>query len=55
MEFSGKLTLEQEFELKIIEEQVKGLSIEQAQDYVVKIMRQMMMKENLFKRLLKDI
>ena len=53
MDVPGKLSLEQEFELKVISEQVKGLSRDQAQDYIVVIMRQMMMKENLFKQLLK--
>ena len=53
MEIPGKLSLEQEFELKVIREQVKDLSLVQAQDYVVEIMRQTMMKENLFKHLLR--
>lgn len=53
MEVPGELSLEQEFELKVLREQVKELSLNQIQDYVVEIKRQMMVKENLFKRLLR--
>ncbi|WP_228016383.1 NblA/ycf18 family protein [Leptolyngbya ectocarpi] len=50
----GKLTLEQEFSLNILKSQVKNLSLDQAQEYVVEIMRQMMLKDNLVKHLLKN-
>ncbi|MGF1523016.1 MAG: NblA/ycf18 family protein [Leptolyngbyaceae cyanobacterium] len=53
MEVPGKLSLEQEFALQILREQVKNLSLNQIQDYVVEIKRQMMVKENLFKCLLR--
>ncbi|MEL6383331.1 MAG: NblA/ycf18 family protein [Cyanobacteria bacterium J06626_18] len=53
MEVPGKLSLEQEFALQILSEQVKNLSLNQIQDYVVEIKRQMMVKENLFKCLLR--
>lgn len=55
MEIPGKLSLEQEFQLQALKVQVKGLSLDQAQEYVVDIMRQMMVKENLFKYLLKNV
>lgn len=53
MKMPGDLSLEQEFELQLLREQVKKLSLDQAQDYVIEIMRQMMLKENLFKHLMK--
>lgn len=49
----GSLSMEQQFKLKVIQDQVRGLSLEQAQDYVVEVMRQMMVKDNLVKNLLK--
>ena len=50
----GNLSMEQQFKLKIVQDQVKGLSLEQAQEYVVEVMRQMMVKDNLVKHLLKN-
>ena len=49
----GALSLEQEFKLQVVRDQVTGLSLEQAQEYVVEVMRQMMVKDNLVKHLLK--
>ena len=54
MDMPGKLTLEQEFKLQVLRDQVKGLSLDQAQEYVVEVMRQMMVKDNLVKHLLKN-
>jgi len=50
----GELSMEQQFMLQVIKDQVRGLSLEQAQSYVVEIMRQMMVKDNLVKHLLKQ-
>ncbi|MGD1896430.1 MAG: NblA/ycf18 family protein [Phormidesmis sp.] len=50
----GNLSMEQQFKLKVVQDQVKGLSLEQAQEYVVEVMRQMMVKDNLVKHLLKN-
>lgn len=50
----GELTLEQEFKLQLLQQQVKALSLEQAQAYVVEVMRQMMVKDNLVKHLLRN-
>lgn len=55
METPGKLSLEQEFKLKLLREQTRNLDLEQAQEYVFELLRQMMVKENLFKQLLKDV
>ena len=50
----GSLSVEQQFKLKVVQDQVRGLSLEQAQEYVVEVMRQMMVKDNLVKHLLKN-
>jgi hypothetical protein len=50
----GDLTLEQQFQLRMITLQVRELSLKQAQEYVVEITRQMMVKDNLVKHLLKS-
>lgn len=54
MNTPGELTLEQEFSLNVLKSQVKYLPLDQAQDYVIEITRQMMMKDNLVKHLLKN-
>ena len=50
----GNLSMEQQFKLKVLTDQVQGLSLEQAQEYVIEVMRQMMVKDNLVKHLLKN-
>ena len=54
MDMPGELTLEQKFQLQVLKEQVRNLSREDAQEYVLKIMQQMMVKDNLVKHLLKN-
>ena len=54
MDTPGSLTLEQQFQLQVLKEQVRNLSHEDAQKYVVEMMRQMMVKDNLVKHLLKN-
>ena len=51
-ELPGALTMEQQFKLKVIHDQVGSLSLEQAQEMVVEMMRQMFVKDNLVKDLL---
>ncbi|HEY9811522.1 MAG TPA: NblA/ycf18 family protein [Halomicronema sp.] len=53
MEFPTQLTLEQEFKMQILREQVKNLSKEQAQEYLIEVLKQNMVKDNLFKHFLK--
>ena len=48
------LSLEQQFNLKMYEGQVKGLSTEQAQDFLLEVMRQLMIKENVIRHLMKE-
>lgn len=54
METPAKLSLEQQFKLQVLKDQVKELSLEQAQEYLLEVFRQMMVKDNLMKQLLKN-
>ena len=49
MEMSNSLSMEQQFKLQVLREEVKQLSREEAQDYLMEILRQNMVKDNLFK------
>ena len=53
MEKSASLTLEQKFKLEVLKDQVKELTQKQAQEYLIEVFRQMMVKDNLVKQLLK--
>ena len=48
-----ELTLEQQFSIRSFESQVQHMSREQAQDFLVKLYEQMMMRENMYKHFLK--
>lgn len=48
-----QLTLEQEFNLRSFADQVNHMSREQAQEFLVNLYRQMMMKETMYKQFLK--
>ncbi|MEL6929503.1 MAG: NblA/ycf18 family protein [Cyanobacteria bacterium J06600_6] len=50
----SKLTVEQEFNLRRFADQTKVLSQQQAQELVIELQRQMMIKDNLFKQLIKQ-
>ena len=52
MNQSSQLSLEQEFNLRRFSDQVRNLSREQAQDLLIELGRQMMIKDNLYKQLL---
>ena len=54
MDFPIELTLEQQFRLQNLKDQVKNLSQEEAQDFLLEVLRQMMVKDNLVKHLLKE-
>ena len=54
MNVPAQLTLEQQFKLQVLKEQVEGLSKEQAQEYLLEMFRQMMVKDNLVKHLMKE-
>jgi hypothetical protein len=48
-----ELSLEQQFNIRSFETQVEHMSLEQAQDFLVKLYRQMLMREVTYKELLK--
>ena len=54
MNYSEKLSLEQEFNLRRFADQVRTLSSEQAQDLSLELYRQMMLKDNLYEDLLQE-
>jgi len=54
MEFPIELTLEQQFRLQSLKDQVKNLSQQEAQEFLLEVLRQMMVKDNLVKHLLKQ-
>jgi hypothetical protein len=54
METPAQLSLEQQFKLQVFKDQVESLNREQAQEYLIELFRQMMVKDNLFKHLLKN-
>lgn len=53
MSDSTQLSLEQQFNLRSFETQVAKMSREQAQDFLVKLYEQMMMRETMYKHFLK--
>lgn len=54
MNTQGNLSLEQQFKLQLLKEQVKQLTQDQAQEYLIEVFRQMMVKDNLMKQILKN-
>jgi hypothetical protein len=54
MNQSADLSLEQEFNLKLFADQVQNLSPEQAKEFLVELNRQMMIRDNLYRDLLKQ-
>ncbi len=54
MEAKQNLSLEQQFKLQILKDQVQNLTLEQAQEYLIEVFTQMMVKDNLFKEMLKN-
>jgi hypothetical protein len=48
-----ELSLEQQFNIRSFETQVEHMSLEQAQEFLVKLYRQMVMREVTYKELLK--
>ncbi|MEC4983394.1 MAG: NblA/ycf18 family protein [Oscillatoria sp. PMC 1068.18] len=50
---SEQLSLEQKFNIRSFETQVQKMSREQAQDFLVKLYEQMLVRENMYKEFLK--
>ncbi|MEO0409661.1 MAG: NblA/ycf18 family protein [Cyanobacteria bacterium P01_A01_bin.135] len=49
----NELSLEQQFNLRSFETQVSHMSREQAQEFLVKLYEQMMMRETMYKHFIK--
>ena len=54
MDIPMDLNLEQKFNLKLYEEQIKGLNQEESQKLLLEVLRQLMVKDNMIKYLLKQ-
>jgi len=52
MDIPMALSLEQKFNLKLYEQQVKELSSEESQKFLLEVMRQLMVKGNMIRHLL---
>lgn len=53
MSESVNLSLEQQFNLRSFETQVQKMSHEQAQEFLIKLYEQMIVRENMYKEFLK--
>lgn len=53
MDEQAELSLEQQFTLHAFKNQVDQMSLEQAQDFLVKLYEQMMVRETLYKAVIK--
>jgi Phycobilisome degradation protein nblA len=49
-----ELSFEQEFNLRVYTDQVQYLSLQEAQEFLLEILRQSMVKENLFRQMIKS-
>ncbi|MEH2420171.1 MAG: NblA/ycf18 family protein [Nostoc sp.] len=54
MDLPVELTLEQQFRLQNLKDQIKNLNQQEAQEFLLEVLRQMMVKDNLVKHLLKQ-
>lgn len=50
-----ELTLEQQFKLEILKKDIEKLTKKEAQKYLLEMFRQIMVKDNLFKELIKKV
>ncbi len=53
MKTPANLSLEQQFKLQILREQVKNLNLEEAQDYLLEVLCQSMVKDNILRQWIK--
>ena len=54
MDSPGKLTLEQEFKLNVLKQDIESLSAEQARESLLEAMRQLMLKDNWMRHTFKE-
>lgn len=53
MSYPRELSLEQQFNIRSFESQVKKMSQEQAQDFLIQMYHEMLVRENMYKDVLK--
>jgi hypothetical protein len=53
MSHPNELSIEQQFSIRSFETQVQRMSREQAQEFLVKLYEQMLIKENMYKSFIK--
>ncbi|MGK7910821.1 MAG: NblA/ycf18 family protein [Synechococcus sp.] len=53
MESNNNLSMEQQFKLHVLSQEVLQMSHEQAQQYLIEVLRQMMVKDNVVKKMIK--
>lgn len=54
MESSVQLSMEQEFNLRMFADQVQYMSLEQAQEFLVMLYHQMMVKDVMYREMLRQ-
>jgi Phycobilisome degradation protein nblA len=54
MDLPLTLNLEQQFNLKIYQDQIRHMSQDQAQEALLEVMRQIMIKDNVIRHLMKS-
>ncbi|GAB1542354.1 hypothetical protein NUACC21_50280 [Scytonema sp. NUACC21] len=54
MRNSTELSIEQQFNLRLFADYVRQMSREQAQDFLIELHEHMMLKENMYKSLVKQ-
>lgn len=54
MNDAHQLSLEQEFNQRMFADQVQHMSHEQSQEFLVQLHKEMMVRENLYREILKD-
>lgn len=50
----GQLSLEQQFQLQVLEREIENLNLDQAKEYLREAFRQIMVKENVCKEMFKE-
>jgi hypothetical protein len=54
MNISAGLSFEQQFNLRVYKEQVEQLDLSTAQDMLLEVLRQLMVKDNLLREIIKN-
>jgi hypothetical protein len=50
----GQLSLEQQFQLQVLQIEIEDLNLEQAKEYLLEAFRQILIKDNLWKEMFKE-